>query len=264
MNFNNKIIWITGASSGIGEALAYEFAKVGAKLILSSRRKEELEKVKLNCALSEENIMILPLDLEKHDDYSIEVSEVIGKFGRIDILINNGGISSRAMVVDSSLEIDKRMMNINYFGTISLTKTVLPIMIKQQSGHLVVISSGMGKFGLPLRSAYAASKHALHGFFDTLRLEIWKDNISITIICPGFVKTNVSYNAITPSGKKLKKMNPEQENGMLPDVLAKKILKAIKKVKMEVYFGKQESLAIYIKRYWPSFLLRRLKKMKFN
>ena len=155
-------------------------------------------------------------------------------------------------------------MDINYFGTISLTKAVLPYFIKQQSGNFIVISSGMGKFGLPLRSAYAASKHALHGFFDTLRLEVWKNNIDITIICPGFVKTKVSYNAITPSGEKLRKMNAEQENGMLPEVLAKKILKAVKKRKMEVYYGKQEALAMYLKRYCPSYLFRRLKNMKIN
>ncbi len=264
MSFKNKVIWITGASSGIGEALSYEFAKLGAKLVISSRNVKELKRVGLNCSLPENNLMILPFDLEKNDSFQNEVNKVIEKYGSIDILINNGGVSSRALIIESSLDIDKKVMNTNYFGTISLTKAVLPFMIKPKSGHIVVISSVMGKLGTPLRSAYSASKHALHGFFESLRLEIWQENIKITMICPGFVKTKVSYNAITSDGGTLNRMNPEQENGMLPEVLAKKALKAIRKQKMEVFFGGREVLGVYVKRISPTYLFRQLKKMKFQ
>ena len=264
MHFKDKVIWITGASSGIGEALAYEFAKVGAQLILSSRNIKELKRVELNCSLPNDKIIVVPLDLENHENFSNEVNKVIEKFGLIDILINNGGISSRALVKDSSLEIDKKLMNINYFGTVSLTKAVLPYMLKRKSGQIVVISSVMGKFGTPLRSAYAASKHALHGFFESLRLEIWKDNLNITIICPGFIKTKVTINALTANGKPLGIMNPEQKSGMMPDVLAKKALKAIRKKKTEVVIGGGERIGVYAKRFYPSILNRRLRKMKFQ
>jgi len=264
MSFNNKVVWITGASSGIGEALAYEFAKQGSKLILSSRNIKELKRVELNCSLQEDHIMILPLNLETDSNFMEETAEVIKKFGVIDILINNGGLSSRALVKESTIDIDKKLMNINYFGTISLTKAVLPGMIKRKSGHIVVISSIMGKFGAPLRSAYCASKHALHGFFDSLRLEIWKDKINISIICPGFIRTNVTINALTAEGKTLGLMSPEQENGMMPDVLARKILRTIKKKKREVVIGGGEKFGVYYKRYYPSALYKRLKKMKFQ
>lgn len=264
MSFKNKVIWITGASSGIGEALAYEFAKVGARLILSSRNLDELKRVELNCSLPENNILILPLDLENHDDYSNEVNSVINKFGVIDILVNNGGISSRALIKDSSLDIDKKLMNINYFGTISLTKAILPYMLEKKSGHIVVMSSIMGKFSAPLRSAYSASKHALHGYFESLRIEIWKDNIYVTLICPGFVKTRVSINAITADGSALGLMDPGQENGMMPDVLAKKVLKAIRKKKMEIIIGGKEKIGVTARRLYPPILYKSLKKMKFQ
>ena len=166
--FKEKTIWITGASSGIGEALAIQLSEAGAKLVLSSRRAEELERVKSNCA-HPENILNIPIDLSSKSDFKSEVEKVISHFGQIDCLINNGGVSQRALIVDTDIETDRSIMETNYFGTVSLVKAVLPYMLQKKSGHMVAISSISGKFGFGLRSAYSASKHALHGFFESLR-----------------------------------------------------------------------------------------------
>src|ERR1041385_5133588 len=171
MFFTDKVIWITGASSGIGEALAGAFANEGSKLILSARRAEELERVKKKLNLRDDRCLILPLDLADTSEINSLTKKVLEKFSRIDILVNNGGISQRALAKDSPLEIDRKIMEVNFFGQVAITKSVLPYMLKQRSGQIVVVSSISGKFGFWLRTAYASSKHALHGFFESLRLE---------------------------------------------------------------------------------------------
>ena len=201
--FKNKVVWITGATSGIGEALAKEFALQGAKIIISSRRIEELERVKNLLKLPEGDLLILPLDLEDLSNINILSQLVINKFGRIDILVNNGGISQRSLTKDTSIETDRKLMEVNFFGTVALTKSVLPYFLKQKGGHIVVVSSIVGKFGFHLRSAYAASKHALHGFFESLRMEIYNENVKVLIVCPGKIRTNISINAYTGDGSKL-------------------------------------------------------------
>lgn len=174
-SISNKVIWITGASSGIGEALAYELAGKGARLILSARRKEELQRVKGNCpAKSQGNIQILPLDLEKSGTLKLSTDAAVQIFGHIDILINNGGVSQRSFAKDTIEEADRKIMEVNFFGTIAVTKYLLPHFLQRKEGHYVTVSSVTGIFGTPYRSTYAASKHALHGFFDSLRAELWK------------------------------------------------------------------------------------------
>lgn len=258
MNFNNKTVWITGASSGIGEALVYEFSKLGAKIIISARRAEELERVKANSSYPE-NIVIQPLDLSQHDEIKTIAHKVLNNES-IDILINNGGISQRALTKDTPLEIDKKIMDINYFGTVCLTKEILPSMLVKKAGHIVTISSLTGKFGAPMRSAYAASKHALHGFFDTLRSEIWRDNVKISIICPGYVRTNVSINALTASGAAQNSMDESTDKGMKPQALARHIIKAIKNNKEELVIGGKETIGVYIKRFFPKWFSRIIRK----
>jgi short-subunit dehydrogenase len=249
----NKVVWITGASSGIGEALTYELAKKGAKLILSSRRKEELERVKGNCdAQAQPNVHILPLDLEQHATLQLSTEAAIQIFGHIDILINNSGISQRSLVADTSLNVDRRLMEVNYFGAIALTKYLLPHFRNRKQGHYVNVSSLTGKFGTPYRSGYAASKHALHGFFDALRAEHFKDNIKVTMICPGFIHTPITYAALTADGSPLNKMDEAQYKGKPADWCAKKITSALEKQREEVYIGGIEVLAAYIKRFFPT------------
>jgi short-subunit dehydrogenase len=258
----DKVIWLTGASSGIGEALAYELSKKGARLILSSRRKDALEKVKGNCAVSAQNqIKILPIDLEKSETLALSTEAAIQMFGHIDMLINNGGISQRSFVADTSLSVYRRLMEINYFGTIALTKYLLPHFIKRRQGHFVTVSSLTGKFGTPYRSGYAASKHALHGFFDSLRAENHKDNIQVTMICPGFIRTALTYSALTADGSPLKKMDAAQYHGKPADWCARKIVSAIEKNKRELYIGGREIFAAYIKRFFPGVFSNMIRKV---
>ncbi|MDP5140104.1 MAG: SDR family oxidoreductase, partial [Spirosomaceae bacterium] len=225
----SKVIWITGASAGIGEATAYEFAKdKNVKLVLSARRLEELERVKENVNLPKQNILILPMDVTKIELFEENVKQVISAFGRIDVLFNNAGISQRGSVAESKFENYRTIMEINFFGVVALTQAVLPIMLKQKSGNIAVTSSVSGKLGTPMRSGYCASKHALHGFFDSLRAEVWRENVHVTLICPGYIKTDISKNAITADGEKHGKMDKNQEKGLSAADCAVRIVNAIK------------------------------------
>jgi len=261
-SLSNKVVWISGASAGIGRSLAIESARRGARLILSSRRKEELDGVAKETGLDSSQILIMPMDMQDYSDFSSLVEMAINKFGQIDYLFNNAGVSSRALAIDTPVAIDKKIMEINYLGHVALTKAVLPHMIKAGKGHIIVTSSVVGKFGTPLRSAYAASKHALHGFFDTLREELWEDNIKVTILCPGYIKTDVSVNALTSNGEKFNKMSKFQAGGMEPDTLARKIIKAVLKGKREVNFGGSEIFGIYLHKFFPRLLYKKLRKMQ--
>ncbi|HKG07810.1 MAG TPA: SDR family oxidoreductase [Pedobacter sp.] len=247
---NNKVIWITGASSGIGEALVYACNKAGAKLILSSRNRDELYRVKMACN-NPVNIHVLPLDLGNTASLEDKAAEALRIFGRIDLLINSGGMSQRALAMDTSTETEQRLMNVNFWGTAILSKAVLPAMIANGGGHIVCISSLVGKFGTRLRSAYSASKHALHGYFDSLRSEVYDKNISITVVCPGFIKTQVSVNALTADGSPQGKMDSGQEKGMPAEECAKLILEAVKQKKEEVYIGGKEVKGVWFKRFFP-------------
>jgi len=260
MPFKNKVIWITGASSGIGEALVYAFSERGSKIILSSRRREALERVKNNCSEFPGEVYILPLDLAASDELPEKTEEAVSVYGSIDYLFNNGGISQRSYAVDTEMEVVRKIMEINFFGTVGLTKSVLPVMIQQKSGHIIVTSSLMGKFATRYRSAYAASKHALHGWFDSLRQEVDDHNINVTLVCPGFVKTNVTLNALQGNGDKYGKMSHGQERGMDARKFAEKLLPKIEKGKQEIYIGGREVWAVYIKRFMPRLLQRILKK----
>jgi short-subunit dehydrogenase len=252
MKLSQKVIWITGASSGIGEALAYELAKKGSKLILSARRKSELERVKGNCAaLAQPDIRILAFDITEPSMLTLNVQGAIQFFGRVDILINCSGVTQRSLIKDTTIEVDRKIMDINYFGPVALSKQLLPYFLKQKSGYYVNVSSLTGKFGTPFRSGYAASKHALHGFFDALRAEHYKDNIKVTMVCPGFIHTNLTLSAITGDGTPLGKMDEAQYKGKPASWCAEKIVKAIDKEKEEVYIGGREVTAVYLKRFFP-------------
>jgi len=253
-SFKDKVVWITGASSGIGEALAYQSAKAGAKLVLSARRENELNRVKSNCKLPDENILVVPLDLAEHDQMEQKVEQVMTHFGRIDILINNGGISQRSLIMDTDFSVYKKLVDIDYLGTVALSKAVLPVFVKQKSGHFGVITSLMGKFASPLRSGYCGAKHALHGFFDALRMEHEDDGIKVTLICPGYIHTNVSVNALTADGSAQNTMDAATGNGMTPENCALKIISAMEGNKMEALIGGKETFAVYLKRFFPKLL----------
>ena len=260
MNYTDKVIWITGASSGIGEALAGAFARAGAKLILSSRRKEELDRVKNSLHLGDDRVLILPFDLADTSAVDSLTKKVLEKFSRIDVLVNNGGISQRSLAKDAPIDIDRKIMEVNFFGQIALTKSVLPIMLKQKSGHIVVVSSISGKFGYWFRSAYSASKHALHGFFESLRLETENDGIKILIAVPGKIHTNISVNALKADGSKNNVMDKSQQEGMSAEKCAEEIVRAIKNGKEEILIGGREIKAVWLKRHFPNWFGRVIRK----
>lgn len=257
--FNNKVIWITGASSGIGEAIAkWLIRHTSAALILSARNDQKLKE--LAQTTDAKRVIVLPFDLSSHFDADAMVQEIIKTFGRIDILMNNGGVSQRAMALDTSEDIERKLFEINYFSYVKLAKAVLPQMLHQHYGHIVVVSSIAGKFGFYLRSSYSAAKHALHGYFESLRLEYEKQGICVTIVCPGKVKTNVSINALSKDGKAHQKMDESHQDAMSAEAAAVKILKGIAHQKEEIYVGGKELLMVYLKRYCPlvfNWLIRR-------
>ncbi len=256
----NKVIWITGASSGIGEALVYECAKQHAVVILSARREQELERVANIANLNSSNSFILPFDLSDTTKAADYVQQIISKFGKIDLLINNGGQSQRAEAVDTATEMERRLFEINYFSAVNLTKAVLPDMLKNGSGKIVVVSSIAGKFGFYLRSSYSAAKHALQGYFESLRLEVEKKGLSVLIVCPGKIKTNVSLNAAAGNGASHNQMDESHENAMSAETCAKQIITGILNDKEEIFVGGKELLIVKIKRFFPKLFGRLIRK----
>lgn len=262
--FEGKRIWITGASSGIGEALAHACRAEGAELILSARRMSELERVAAQLTSDQKQTAVTLQVLDVADTASIPgiVSSVIERTGGIDILINNAGISQRSYAAETALEVDRRIMEVNFFGTVALTKAVLPGMLDRRSGMIIVISSISGKFGFYLRSAYAASKHALHGFFESLRMEVWQQGVRVMMVCPGKIRTNISLHALTADGSAHRSMDEGQAGGRAASELADRILLGIRRHEEEVFFGGPEMKAVWIKRFFPRLFSRLIRKQK--
>lgn len=262
MKINEKIIWITGASSGIGSALAIEMSKYNTKLILSSRNEEELSKIKEICEKNNSVCYVKRMDLSRTEEIDIAVKDILSKFGKVDILINNGGISQRSYAYETDFDVYRRVMEVNFFGNIYLTQKLLPSMIKNNSGHLVAVSSIVGKFGFPLRSAYSASKHALMGYYETLYFELNKTNIKVSIVLPGRINTNVSKNSLTKDGTKYDKMDAGQAGGMPAEQCAKKFIRGIEKDKKEILIGGKELFMVHLKRFVPYFFNKITNKIK--
>ena len=258
--FKDKVIWITGASSGIGEALVSLFAKEGAKIILSSRKKNELEKVASQNNLNENNSLILDFDLNDTSQANKLVETIISKFGRVDVLINNGGFSQRAEAKDTDMQTARNLMEVNYFAPVALTKAVLPYMLKQNSGTVIAMSSIAGKFGFYLRSSYSAAKHALHGYFESFRLETEKHGIKTLIVCPGKIKTEISLHAVGPKGEAHNKMDESHVNAMSSLECAEKIVEALKQNKEEIFIGGKELKAVWMKRHFPKWFSELIRK----
>ena len=258
MTFANQTVWITGASSGIGEALAYAFDREGAHVILSARRKEKLQEViaRMN---GPGKRSILEYDVSQTDMATAKFEEARRMTGQLDILINNAGISQRSSVEETLLYVDREIFEVNFFGNIALTKAVLPHLIKRQKGHIVVISSVAGKLATPFRSTYAASKHALHGWYDALRAEVADRGVSVNMICPGYIKTNISVNARNATGDLHGEMDPGQEKGMSAEECAARILRAIQSDRLETIIGK-EKIYVWIKKFLPGLYYRTIRK----
>ena len=259
MQLKGKTILLTGATSGIGEALAKELAKKGNTLILISRNKEKLEN--LQKSLPSE-VHFFPFDLEKYHKLPSLVKKILNKIPILDALILNAGVSQRAFAEETTIQTTERIFAIDFFSYIYLTQLLLPYI--REGGNITVISSVAGKIGTPFRSSYAAAKHALHGYYDSLRVElrIKKRDIGVTMICPGFVKTNVSVNALKGDGTPYKEKDPAIEKGLSPEKVAKKIIKAIERKREEIVIsGAKEKIALFLKIFFPSLLNRLLEKV---
>jgi len=249
--FQDKIVWVAGASSGIGEALVYAFIREGAQVIASAPFMDQLEKVKENCGENKEACHPLFLNMEQPESFEDLVQQIRSEYEKIDYLILVAGISQRSLTIEVSMETIRKIMEINFFGGVALTKAVLPVMLEQGSGHIAVTSSIAGKFGFPLRSAYSASKHAIHGFYESLEAEVMDKNIFITLLVPGRVRTQISYHALKADGTPWGKMDKGLAGGVSKERAARAILRALRKKKKEKMIGSKELLMVYIKKFFP-------------
>jgi len=260
MDLQNKVVWIIGASSGIGEALACESAKQGARIVLSARREEELNRVAIKTGLASDRILLLPLDLEKTGDVGHLTEQILKKFGTIDVLINNAGVGQISASLRSQEAIERKIVEINFWGHVSIAKAVAQVMVKQGSGKIVVIGSILGKFGLPLYAAYAASKHALYGYFESLREELHPYHVKVLLISPGFISTGISEKSLTYNGELYNKPSIAQKNGMPAEVCARKIIKQVKSNRLHKYIGRLEIGMVYFKYYLPGLFYWLIRK----
>jgi len=255
-DFQNRRVWITGASSGIGEALARAFHEAGAKLILSARREEELRRVQAACG-GEPNTRVMPFDVTETKSLQEKTPEALAMFGGVDILVLNAGITQRSRTRETDESVYRRLMEVNFFGPEALARAVLPSMLAQKSGHMVVISSVAGKIGVPMRSGYSATKFALHGFFEALRAEEERNGVHVTMVCPGYIRTDISLSALRGDGRRHAKMDSEIARGMPVEECARQVLRGVARKKKEIVVAAaREKALVYAKRFFPDLLAR--------
>ncbi|XP_026007600.1 dehydrogenase/reductase SDR family member 7 [Astatotilapia calliptera] len=253
------VVWITGASSGIGEELAYQLAKCGSRLILSARREDELHRVKRHCLetsnLKDDDVLVLPLDLLERTSHEERTKTVIRYFGNIDILINNGGRSQRSLFLETSVDVCQALMELNFLGTVSLTKQVLPHMTQQGRGSIVTVSSLVGLAGAPLATGYCATKHALQGFFNALRPELTDyPKILISMVCPGPIQSQIISNVFTEELNKPVASVGSQEHKMPTSRCVHLMLVGIANGVKEMWIAQQPFLLFYYAwQYAPTF-----------
>ena len=256
-------VWITGGSSGIGEACALQYASQGAALVLTSSSAERLEPVAARCReAGAGGVVVLPYDLKRPEGLSDLCQRAWDAFGGLDILYCNAGVSQRTTVEDTSMEMIRELMQINYFAPVAMAKEILPKMVGQGGGHIAVTTSIAGRFGFPLRSGYSSSKFALYGFFETLQAEYYDQGIRVTLVCPGRVKTNISFYALDKGGQRHGKMDPGQAGGISPEKAARKIVRAIARSRREVLVGGGELIMVWIKRFFPGLCARLARRIK--
>ncbi len=262
MKLAGKTIWITGASSGVGEGMAHVFHREGANLILSARRADELARVKADCTGGPGDIQILPFDICDAPAREAAVKTVLAAHQRLDILVNNAGIGQRSAAKDTSLEVERRIMEVDYFAPVALTKLVLPQMIKQQGGHLVVTSSVAGKHAVPHHSTYCAAKHALHGYFDTLRVEHLHDHIDVTLLVIAGVKSHVFRHALKGNGAEYGASDWDNRNGITAEACAEQVVEGILRKEHELVIGIPVALeAMQLRQRDPKAFLQRMATM---
>lgn len=261
ITFKNKTVWVIGASSGIGESLIEQLSKENCNIILSARRETNLLKIQQKYLLKESNSLVLPLDISKVEQFDNSIQIATNKFKTIDILILNAGIAHKSLAEETIEEVDRKIMEVNFMGNILFTKKIIPIMKTQTCGTIAITSSILGKVGLPLVSTYCASKQAVTGYYESLRYEVEKYNINITILSPGFIKTDITKNSLTANGEVFNKDSIAQEKGMSSSKCAKKMVLAIKKGKRHKYIGGLETFIPTFSFFFPRIFYFIMKKM---
>ncbi len=257
MTFEGRTIWITGASSGIGKALASEFFRRGAIVILSARSTDKLEALKAELDhRSPGRAHVVPCDVTDGASVELAAAAVKRLAGRLDILVNNAGVGQRSRVLETSPDVERALFEVNFFGAVAVTRSVLPWMVERGGGHIVVLSSMAGKFGFPLRSTYCASKHALQGYFDTLRAELYREKIGVTLVCPGRIPTEISRNSMTGDGSRYGKMDAVQARRMSPERCARIVAYAVRRERKEILIGAPERLLYFFRRFCPPLYYR--------
>ncbi len=262
-DFTGKTIWITGASSGIGAALAHALASRGARLILSARSADKLEAVRQSCSAADEHLCLV-MDLT--DPTSIETAwcQLQELSREVDILINNAGMTQRSKVNETRMEVYRKLLEVNFMAAVDLTKKVLPGMLGRGTGQIVAVSSVMGKFASPQRSGYAAAKHALQGFMDSLRAEVHAAGLRVLVASPGYVNTDVSRNALRGDGTLHGKMDPGQAQAISAESCAEQIISAMLKGRAEVFPGGTERIGLLLNRLSPALLRRVMRKVRVD
>lgn len=254
-----RTYWITGASSGIGEALAHELVNQGHQVILSARNKAKLESI---CTQLKhpERAKVLAFDLSETEKAASIVDSAWSLFGGIDVVVLNAGLSQRSLAQETKFEVYRQLMEVNFFGNVAVTQNLLTKFVQNNRGQFVIISSLVGKFGTPYRSGYSASKHALHGYYDSLRAEMMmqQKDIAVTIICPGFVATEISYNALGGSGNATHVHDQANAGGISPQEFARRALPVIEQKKYEAYIGGKETLGVALKRFLPNMFAKKI------
>ena len=259
-DFNNKTVWITGASDGIGKELAIQMATLGAKIVLTARNVDKLNAVK--DSLDGSGHIVYPMDLMNADAIPMKSEEVLQLTGGVDILVNNAGVSQRSLTINTSIDVDRKIMELDHFAKVIMTKALLPHMIERRNGHIVSISSVAGKVGVPMRSAYCAAKHAIIGFMGSLRAEVHQYGIQVLVVTPGSIKTNVSINALEGDGKAHGVTDPAIENGLPVSECAKAIVDGLLNNKSEVAVANfKESSLLRMSRYFPNYMFGVVRKM---
>ncbi|MDB4972283.1 MAG: short-chain dehydrogenase [Myxococcaceae bacterium] len=260
-DFTGQVVWVTGASSGIGEALAYELARSGATLILSARRGELLEAVERRCAGAGSHL-VLPFDITLVDDFSKHVDQVLRRFGRVDMLINNAGVSQRSLVQETALRVDRQIFETDFFGPVALVKAVLPHMLARGRGHLVVVSSIAGLVATPMRSTYSSAKAAVIAFHDSLRAETSEAGLTVSVLCPGFVATNIANAALIGDGTSSAGKHPLPENAMSAETFAYRAVSALAARQELVVIAGKERLLWWLSRVSPWLASKLLLRVK--
>jgi dehydrogenase/reductase SDR family protein 7B len=260
-DYSGQIVWITGASSGIGEALVYEFARAGATVVLSARRKDVLEAVRLRAARPEAHL-VLPLDMTQVDELPRQVEQVLRQFGRIDMLINNAGVSQRSLAQETALRVDRQIFETDFFGPVALVKAVLPHMLARGRGHLVVVSSVAGLVATPMRSAYSSAKAAVIAFHDSLRAETAEAGLVVSVLCPGFVKTEVGNASLTGDGSASAGRHPITQSAMSPEKFAQKAIARLAAEEQLIVIAGKERMLWWLSRFSPYLASRLLLRVK--